>query len=52
MENLLFLSFLIPSVSFFKTTFVNKIKIVLLVGKSLGWKEKNEDDIKIFFKFK
>jgi len=51
MENLLLFLVLVPSVSFFKTTFTNKIKIFLFVDKVLGWKEK-DDDIKIFLKFK
>jgi len=48
MENLLFLSFLIPSVSFFKTTFVAQRKIVLFIDKTLGYMNK-EDKVENFF---
>jgi hypothetical protein len=51
MENLLLFLFLVPSISFFKTNFVNKLKLVLFIDKSLGWMNK-EDRVKTFFKFK
>ncbi len=48
MENLLLLFFLTPSISFFKITFVNKIKLVLFIDKTLGYMNK-EDKVKNFF---
>ncbi len=51
MKNLLFLLVLTPSLSFFRSTFVNKLKLVLDIDKSLGWK-RTDNGVKIFLKFK